>query len=155
MITVGGLLLTIVGLVLSIVALMAARQQTTDLKLISNSLSTRYLGQFPDYFPDVIDVIKSANKELKLVCTIPIHGVCSKRDGWLLVRAAPRMTGGRNGRASHSGRLRSHVSTPLSGQSPCNTGNRFILEYSLAGDTCQSKSQLLRSRCPTARRKWS
>lgn len=83
LITVGGLLLTVVGLVLSIVALMAARQQTTDLKLISNSLSTRYLGQFPDYFPDVIDVIKSANKELKVVCTIPIHGVYSKRDGWL------------------------------------------------------------------------
>jgi hypothetical protein len=101
--------MTPVGLVATIVALMIAlyqgweaRKQTIKLKAItdksedlgkrlieiSQALSTRYLGGFPEYFMPVADLINKAEKEVIFMCTFPCNGVYSYPQGWIAIKHA-------------------------------------------------------------------
>ena len=77
------LFLTVAALALAIWQTLLAHRQTKDLSFISNALSTRYLGTFPEYFPQLNDLIKSAKHELLILSTIPAHGAFSDHEGWL------------------------------------------------------------------------
>lgn len=76
-------LLTVVGLLGTILALILAVWQTRDLINIRNSLSTRYLGGLPDYYPQVIEQIKSAKKSIEILCDFPAYGCFTHPEYWL------------------------------------------------------------------------
>lgn len=83
-----GLALTILALLLSIWQLWAARSQTTQLKQIGDSLSTRYLGEFPHYLREIAPLLGEAQSRVLVACTIPAHAVFTAPDGWQAVRTA-------------------------------------------------------------------
>lgn len=97
-----GLVATIVALFIALYQGWEARKQTIKLKAItdeskdlgarlidiSQALSTRYLGGFPEYFMPVADLIKKAEKEVVFVCTFPCNGVYSYPQGWIAIRHA-------------------------------------------------------------------
>ena len=60
--------------------------QTKIINSISESLSTRYLGVFPEYLPHVQTLLTRVQDELLVACTIPIQGVFNSPRGWLAVR---------------------------------------------------------------------
>lgn len=76
-------LLTVVGLIGTILALILALWQTSDLKNIRESLSTRYLGGLTDYYPQLIEQIKSAKKSIEILCDFPAYGCFTHPDYWL------------------------------------------------------------------------
>ena len=78
-----GLLLTIIALLLSVWQTLAARKQTKNLSVISNALSTRYLGEFPDYLLEIGSLMFRAKKEILIVSAIPCNGVFSSPDAWI------------------------------------------------------------------------
>lgn len=86
--TVMGLLLTAVALVLSIVQHRQSKQHARRLGLISESMSTKFLGNFPDYLGPLVEVIERAEQELVVVCTIPGHGSYSAKHWHLRYRQA-------------------------------------------------------------------
>ena len=88
-------ILTYIGLALTVIALAAslfqwreANRQAQTLSLISDSLSTKYLGAFPDYLPQVSGLLAKATSEILIVSTTPVHGIYSRYDQWLAIRHA-------------------------------------------------------------------
>lgn len=82
--------LAVLALVLACFQTWEARKQSTRLKahsdalvLITGSLSTRYLGKFPDYLPVVSDLVRSARIELRIVNGNPTPGYFSSPSTWL------------------------------------------------------------------------
>ncbi|MGD1278550.1 MAG: hypothetical protein ABR964_15160 [Tepidisphaeraceae bacterium] len=65
--------ITVVGLVLAVVALVLAWKQLRDLQRVQNSLSTRYIGQFPEHMDEVVKLVKSAKRNLTIVCDVPAY----------------------------------------------------------------------------------
>jgi hypothetical protein len=77
---------TILSLVLAVVALTLAtsqsyqavrqakrlNEQSEKLQFVTDSLSTRYLGRFPDYIPHVIQLIDEANVDLRILAANPV-----------------------------------------------------------------------------------
>ena len=63
------------------------RQQATShanrLDAIKESLSTRYLGEFPRYFDKIVEVISKAEKRIIILCDYPGYGSFSDRKNWL------------------------------------------------------------------------
>jgi hypothetical protein len=84
------LVLAILALIFAWFQTREARQQTNRLKshsealvLITESLSTRYLGPFPEYLTVVNDLIKSARTELHIVNGNPTPAYFSAPSTWL------------------------------------------------------------------------
>jgi type II secretory pathway pseudopilin PulG len=44
------------------------------LDAISQSLSTRYLGAYPDYLPDITALIENIHRQLTIFCDVPAYG---------------------------------------------------------------------------------
>ena len=86
-----GLVLTVVALALAVWQTWAANRQARALLLISNALSTKYLGTFPEYMPYVGNLIERAKRELLIICTMPTHGVFSVHEMWLSMKHAIEM----------------------------------------------------------------
>lgn len=86
--TLVGLGLTAVALFLSIVQHRQSKKHAHRLGLISESMSTKFLGNFPDYLGPLVDVIEKAEQELVVVCTIPAHGSYSDNKWYLRYRQA-------------------------------------------------------------------
>jgi hypothetical protein len=106
-----GLALELFGLILGIVALALAiwhlreikgisrethhqqeeaGRQTTELHSLADrleeirgSLSTRFIGEFPHFISDLVDLIKHAEKEVLICCDVPAYGQFSDRHNWL------------------------------------------------------------------------
>jgi hypothetical protein len=87
----------IIGIVLGIFALLVAiyhvaeiklvltstKSQLTSLETIQNSISTRYLAEFPYFIPDIVKLIREARKEIHIFCDIPAYGQFSARSDWI------------------------------------------------------------------------
>lgn len=97
----------IAGLIIAIVALVAvpfamkqyfdAKEQTEKLKEattqlsaqtkrledIWSSLSTQYLGVFPNYLDDIVKLLEGAHKSIIIFCDYPAYGCYSDPDQWL------------------------------------------------------------------------
>jgi hypothetical protein len=84
--TVISLALAIIALVLSFWQTWAAFRQTKELTAISNALSTRYIGNFPEHLSYIKNLVESANQELLILCMIPTMGQFSDPDKWLEIR---------------------------------------------------------------------
>lgn len=72
-----GLVLGVVALIGTIIALGFAFKQTRDLKVISGSLSTKFLGVFPDFMAELTDLVGRANEKIVILCDLPAYGVFS------------------------------------------------------------------------------
>jgi hypothetical protein len=83
-----GLLLTIVALMLAIKQYRDAKSQTSKLLSISDALSTKYLGRFPEYFPELARIITRAKHEILILSIFPTHGVFRAPENWLHVKHA-------------------------------------------------------------------
>lgn len=86
-------LITIVSLVLTIVALglagwqtWAANRQTRHLLDIAGAVSTRYLGTYPGYLPQLVTLLGRVESELLLCSAIPVHGAFRAPDQWLKMK---------------------------------------------------------------------
>ncbi len=73
----------------TIAALLAAgwqlwesRKSTTELSRIKDSLTTRFLGHFPNYNNDIAEIIKRAKSEVVILCDVPGYGVISDPLAW-------------------------------------------------------------------------
>ena len=83
-------LLEILGLILAVLAMLIAiwhlweiRKTAHTLEDVRGSLSTRYLGQFPEFIPEIVIHIKRARKEIIIFCDFPAYGHFSDRRNWL------------------------------------------------------------------------
>ena len=68
------LLLTVTALALTVIALFISFRQTRDLDKIRRSISTQYIGEFPDYIPEITALIERARKEVIIFCDFPTYG---------------------------------------------------------------------------------
>lgn len=83
-------ILSLVGLSLTVIALaiaawqsFEAKRQATLLQSISSALSTRFLGTFPEYLPQVASLLSRATRRIDICVGTPTHGVLSARASWL------------------------------------------------------------------------
>jgi hypothetical protein len=83
-----GLILTVAALILAFYQQRSANSQTKELSEIRHSLSTQYIGQFPDYIPNVVSLIQSARKKVLIAYGQVTFGIFSYREKWLEYRAA-------------------------------------------------------------------
>jgi hypothetical protein len=85
-----GLLLTLVALSFAIYQAYQSREQSKKLEghnaalaMITESLTTRYIGPFPEYMQEVITTLESAKKEITIVSTQPSPGYFSDPKMWI------------------------------------------------------------------------
>lgn len=98
LITVGGLVLTIVAFGLAIFQVLQATGQSrnikaheTSLRAIASSLSTRYIGVFPEYLSTVIGLIDRAKSDLLIVNDNPVPAYFSSPLTWIDYRRSVDM----------------------------------------------------------------
>jgi len=85
-ITTIGLLITVIALVLSIIQSLKARIQTNKLSVVANAMSTKYIDTFPDYIPQIAELISKAKTDIKILSPLPQHGVFSTTSGYLQIK---------------------------------------------------------------------
>ncbi len=88
-----GPILTIVGLVCTIIALYlainqgkSAKQHAIVLENIRDSLSTQYIGSFPGFLPQITTLISQAQSTVSITSSVVTTGVFSDRSAWLKYR---------------------------------------------------------------------
>ena len=89
------LLLTLVALLLTVTALFVAvrqlrqgREMAKILKDLSQSVSTEYVGAFPEFMPMIVKLLGMAEKKVKIMCDIPAYGNYSNHKEYLRYFAA-------------------------------------------------------------------
>jgi hypothetical protein len=80
-----GVALSLVGVALSLVGVWLSYKSIKLSVVSEEALSTRYLGQFPDYLPVVQEVIRNTRHSLKILAGVPSHGSFSKADDWISI----------------------------------------------------------------------
>lgn len=80
--------LTVVALILSLITLVVAIRQTRRLENISESMSTQYVGEFPNDIPAITELVKDATKEVTILCDVPGYGHFSSPAQFLAYQAA-------------------------------------------------------------------
>lgn len=79
-------ILSLFGLILTVAALILAFLQTKELGEIRQALSTQYIGQFPDYIPNVVSLIQRAKKNVLISYGQVTFGIFSYPEKWLEYR---------------------------------------------------------------------
>ena len=65
-----------------------AADQIAELQTIKQSLSTRYIGVFPEYYPKIIELIEGADNKIFIICDFPCYAGFSDRKNWLRYKHA-------------------------------------------------------------------
>ncbi len=73
---------TLIALLIALWQFLQARKQTKELRKISDSLSTRYIGGLHDYYPRVIDLIEKAENSVAISCDYPAYGCYTHPHYW-------------------------------------------------------------------------
>ena len=60
-----------------------ARNHTTALEEVRGSLSTRYIGQFPQYYPSIVELVGRAKQNILIFCDFPAYGSLTDPKSWL------------------------------------------------------------------------
>lgn len=55
-------------------------EHTKNLDKIKDSLTTKYLNQFPLFIQDIVSLIDTANVSLKIMCDVPGYGMFSRQE---------------------------------------------------------------------------
>ena len=77
------LLLGIVGLFVGVIALLVGAYHVYELRHMQNAISTQYLGEFPEFLPQITEVVNAARHDLIIVCDFPGYGDFSAPDNSL------------------------------------------------------------------------
>lgn len=80
------LILTIVALIIALKQFREARLQAESLGNIKDSLSTRFIDQFPGYTSEILSLIKKAKSKITIVCDVPGFAGLSDPGFWLEYR---------------------------------------------------------------------
>src|SRR5207248_7762391 len=64
----------IISLVLAVVALAIGVYHLVEIRRASKSLSTRYIGKFPFFLPQIVEVLASASHDIVIFCDFPGYG---------------------------------------------------------------------------------
>lgn len=83
-----GLILTVVALLLAIFQQRSAGSQAKELKEIRHSMSTQFIGLFPEFVPEVVALIQSANREVLISYGQVTYAIFSYRQKWLDYKTA-------------------------------------------------------------------
>jgi hypothetical protein len=97
-------LATLLALLLAVYESMRSKRQSTqlqsvseeflknqrELEKISQSLSTKVIGIFPNYLDRLAELISSAENSVRIMCAYPQHGAFSCPDGWSKLEGAIR-----------------------------------------------------------------
>lgn len=74
----------VISLVLAVLAMVVAlwhvhsiHNAAKRLDEVQRSLSTRYIGQFPEFFPEIVSLIKSAKHDITILCDSPAYACFS------------------------------------------------------------------------------
>jgi len=65
-----------------------AERQAERLGQIANALSTKYIGPYPEYVARIPEVLVHANHVIRILCSVPIHGIFNNADSWLKSKQA-------------------------------------------------------------------
>lgn len=78
-----------VSIALGLPALFLAWQHVGDLHRVLHSMSTRYIGQFPEFLPELVKLMEDANRSSHIVvmCDLPSYGHFSAADESATFRA--------------------------------------------------------------------
>jgi hypothetical protein len=77
-----------VSLALAIIALLVGVVHLREIKQTTESLSTRFIGTFPLFLPNIVDLIRNARKSVIVFCDFPGYGGFSDPDNGLAYRQA-------------------------------------------------------------------
>lgn len=83
-----GFLVTVVGVGLTIWQFSLAKNQVKDLNEIKTSISTRYLGKFAEFVPDINQIINEAKREIIICCDFPAYSFYTSNSDWRAYRNA-------------------------------------------------------------------
>lgn len=83
-----GVILAIAGLVFAALQYRDAQKLADDLLVIRDSLSTRFIGEFPSYIPNITELIKQARNEIIIVSPVPSYGHFSSHRAYIDYRNA-------------------------------------------------------------------
>lgn len=67
----------VAALIVAILHAMELERVTGELHGVARSMQTRSLGVFPEYLPDVAELVADTKQSLKILCDTPAHGVFS------------------------------------------------------------------------------
>ncbi len=60
-----------------------AKSHTDALEEVRRTLSTRYIGKFPEYYPEIVTLIERARNRIVIFCDFPAYASFSDPDTWL------------------------------------------------------------------------
>jgi hypothetical protein len=69
-----GVLLGVVALVVGIIHVVEIRRALANLRAVQSSISTQYLGKFPRFLKDIVDLVNGARNTLVIFCDYPGYG---------------------------------------------------------------------------------
>jgi len=72
----------IIGLAFGIIAWRDAKRSDRRLLQIDDALSTRYLGEFPDFITSIVKLLEGAKREIIILCDVPAYGVFTDPNNW-------------------------------------------------------------------------
>jgi len=75
-------MIEMVSLVLAVLAMVVALWHLIEIRTVARSLSTRYIGQLPDYFPEIVALLKRARHDIVIFCDFPAYGSFTEHDSW-------------------------------------------------------------------------
>jgi hypothetical protein len=78
----------VVSLALAIIALLVGIVHLREIKRTTESLSTRFIGTFPLFLPNIIELIRNARKSVIVFCDFPGYGGFSDPDNGLAYKHA-------------------------------------------------------------------
>jgi hypothetical protein len=78
-----GLILAVLAMLIGIWHLAEIRRTMVRLDEVRGSLSTRYLGQFPEFIPEIVSHLQRAKRKITIFCDFPAYGHFSDRRSWL------------------------------------------------------------------------
>jgi hypothetical protein len=74
--------IAIAALAVGFCELVYAGIHAAKLKSMTKTLSTKYLGKFPDYLSEIADLLKGAKKRIDICCDFPAYGHFSNIDAF-------------------------------------------------------------------------
>jgi hypothetical protein len=90
-----GLILTMIAFIIALWQTRLAIKQNKDakkqadrLEAIADALSTKYIGSFPEYITKIPAVLEDAASEIRILCSVPMHGIFNNPSAWLETKHA-------------------------------------------------------------------
>lgn len=71
--------LAVVALLVAVVHLVELSHAVSRIETVQEGLSTRYLGEYPVFFPKLVNVIRGAQRNIVIACDFPAYGELSQR----------------------------------------------------------------------------